>query len=78
MLRNTFLHVPGIGVISERKLWSSGIHSWEALLQTDSLRFSMRKTQWLKECIPESKKHLEDNNPTITSVPNGFHEIGRK
>jgi len=24
----------------------------------------MRKTQWLKECIPESKKHLEDNNPT--------------
>jgi len=63
MLRNTFLHVPGIGAISEQKLWFSGIHTWEALLQIDPFRLSQRKVQSLKECIGESKRHLEENNP---------------
>ncbi len=33
ILRNTFCHVPGIGIITERKLWASGILSWEDLLE---------------------------------------------
>ncbi|NTW35133.1 MAG: ribonuclease H-like domain-containing protein [Syntrophobacteraceae bacterium] len=32
MLKNTFCHLPGIGIQTERKLWSSGITSWEHLL----------------------------------------------
>ncbi|MBP8645456.1 MAG: ribonuclease H-like domain-containing protein [Syntrophobacteraceae bacterium] len=32
MLRNTFCHVPGIGLITERRLWNLGIHCWEQLL----------------------------------------------
>jgi uncharacterized protein YprB with RNaseH-like and TPR domain len=63
MLRNTFLHVPGIGAISEQKLWFSGIHTWEALLQIDPFRLSQRKVQSIRECIGESKRHLDENNP---------------
>ncbi len=29
MLRNTFSHITGIGVRTERLLWERGIHSWE-------------------------------------------------
>lgn len=64
MLRNTFLHVRGIGAISEQKLWSSGIHTWETFLQTGPFKVSQGKVQSIKECIEESKRHLEENNPT--------------
>jgi len=29
MLRHTFVHLPGIGLKTERSLWQKGIHSWE-------------------------------------------------
>ena len=29
MLRHTFVHLPGIGLKTERSLWQNGIHSWE-------------------------------------------------
>jgi hypothetical protein len=29
MLKNTFLHIPGIGNATERKLWSTGFGNWE-------------------------------------------------
>lgn len=32
MLRNTFVHVRGIGYATERKLWSSGVTTWEEFL----------------------------------------------
>lgn len=32
MLRNTFLHVPGVGEKTERKLWENGIHTWDDYL----------------------------------------------
>ena len=32
MLRNTFLHIPGVGRTTERLLWERGYPDWEALL----------------------------------------------
>ena len=29
MLRQTFLHVPGVGYRTEERLWRSGVESWE-------------------------------------------------
>jgi hypothetical protein len=29
MLTNTFCHVPGLGIETEKRLWSSGLRSWE-------------------------------------------------
>ncbi len=29
MLHQTFCHIPGIGMKTERKLWEAGITSWE-------------------------------------------------
>lgn len=34
MLRNTFQHLPGIGEKTESRLWASGLHTWEELLES--------------------------------------------
>lgn len=36
MLRHTFVHIPGVGRVTEERLWGSGIRSWEECL--DGLR----------------------------------------
>jgi hypothetical protein len=32
MLRNTFIHLPGVGTVRERALWERGILDWECFL----------------------------------------------
>lgn len=38
MLRHTFIHVPGIGYITEQKLWTQGFLSWEDCLNKSGQR----------------------------------------
>ena len=39
MLRSTFLHLPGIGPVREKRLWAQGVRTWEdlAAAEADSL-----------------------------------------
>lgn len=37
MLRSTFLHLPGIGYVTEAQLWRSGVRDWTALRQLAEL-----------------------------------------
>ena len=62
MLRNTFCHFPGISLSREQELWSSGIHSWDALLETDFTESRKRSGPVLSH-IKNSIEHLEDVNP---------------
>ncbi|HBA85363.1 MAG TPA: exonuclease [Verrucomicrobia bacterium] len=32
MLRNTFLHIQGVGASTERKIWGKGLHNWAEFL----------------------------------------------
>ncbi len=34
MLENSFIHIPGIGEATERKLWESGVFQWCDFLHT--------------------------------------------
>ena len=63
MLKNTFLHVPGLGIKSEQRIWSSGVHSWNDLLGGDFTYFSPMRRENLKRGIEESLEHLSRNNP---------------
>ena len=65
MLKNTFIHVPGIGLISEQKIWSSGIYSWDDLLTGGLPFFSQRKRDLLKQCLEESNEQLSTFNPNF-------------
>lgn len=49
MLRNTFVHIPGIGKNTENKIWQNNILSWEEFLENSD-----------KVYIPESRKQKID------------------
>jgi uncharacterized protein len=63
MLKNTFLHVPGLGIKTEQRIWNSGIHCWDDLLRGNLALFSQRRMDILKQSIEESLEHLSGNNP---------------
>ena len=65
MLKNTFIHMPGLGMKSEQRIWSFGVHSWDDLLRANVTHFSQKRTDFLKRGIEESLEHLSGNNPTF-------------
>jgi len=74
MLKNTFLHIPGIGIITERRFWESGVHSWEDFTPNSSIRLSPSKRDMINACLEKSHKNIEFNNPNYFSdlLPNNL------
>jgi uncharacterized protein YprB with RNaseH-like and TPR domain len=56
MLRHTFCHIPGVGDKAERRLWESGVTSWE-----DALRRPQRRLD--EQHLRDSLAHFEGRNP---------------
>lgn len=52
MLKNTFCHIPGVGMRSERNIWKNNILSWEDFLNSNKL-------PKLRKNVFEPKAHLE-------------------
>jgi len=63
MLKHTFCHIPGIGPKKEKRLWASGLQSWEACLQSDLIRLPNDKARSLLGYVEESTARLGDDNP---------------
>jgi uncharacterized protein YprB with RNaseH-like and TPR domain len=59
MLKNTFHHIPGIGVRTEKKFWGNGIQCWSDLEKNSPVKLALDK----KQVIQDSYTHLENNNP---------------
>lgn len=62
MLKNTFCHIPGIGLRLESVLWRTGIASWDVILNIDVLRLPFLKKTLFCEYVHESFKHYKDGN----------------
>lgn len=56
MLANSFCHIPGIGETTERRLWSTGVTSWDLAVRQPSLRSS-----WTRH-IQESMNHHQNRD----------------
>jgi uncharacterized protein YprB with RNaseH-like and TPR domain len=63
MLKNTFLHISGLGIKTEQRIWASGIHSWDDLLREGLRRASPRRRDILKQGMEESIEQLSVKNP---------------
>ena len=63
MLKNTFLHISGLGIKTEQRIWASGIHSWDDLLREGITGASPRRRDTLKQWMEESIKQLSVKNP---------------
>ena len=67
MLKNTFLHIPGIGIITERQFWESGVRSWEDFTPNSPIRLSESKRDTITAYLEESHQNIESNNPNYFS-----------
>jgi hypothetical protein len=62
MLKNTFLHVPGLGIKTEQRIWSAGVHSWNDLLRGELSWFSPIRRDIVKRSIEDSIEYLSRRN----------------
>jgi uncharacterized protein YprB with RNaseH-like and TPR domain len=63
MLKNTFIHIQGVGAITEQRLWEQGIRNWEAFDQSDSSGMSGKQSEAIRAFLAESRRQLEEENP---------------
>jgi len=75
MLKNTFMHIPGIGNITEQRLWESGIQHWDQFTSNHSIRLSPAKMDTITTYLEQSYHHLKTGNPNYFSehLPANLH-----
>ncbi|MBI5561424.1 MAG: ribonuclease H-like domain-containing protein [Deltaproteobacteria bacterium] len=73
MLKNTFCHIQGLGLRSERRLWSRGVLSWDAFLDGADEPHARPNMPASKAQVLESIKRLEAGEPSFfaRSLPAG-------
>ncbi|MHB1457463.1 MAG: ribonuclease H-like domain-containing protein [Armatimonadota bacterium] len=63
MLKSTFIHVPGIGYATERKIWEMGAGNWEQYLEChNDLNLSTGKKSLIRPIVEQSIMELERGN----------------
>lgn len=62
MLRNTFCHIPGIGVRTENRLWDVGVHSWDNVFDERLTVLPPSSLSSLAAFVRESQEELDGNN----------------
>ncbi len=62
MLTNTFCHVPGLGIEMEKRLWSSGLRSWDAFCDGSPVPLTPAKVASLGWHLKTSAEHLAAGN----------------
>jgi uncharacterized protein len=77
MLRNTFCHIPGVGLKTERGFWSQGIRSWEDALANGLTEESSYKTVLMKTRVIESRICLEKGDASYFARSLPVNELWR-
>ncbi|MFZ5571086.1 MAG: ribonuclease H-like domain-containing protein [Thermodesulfobacteriota bacterium] len=62
MLQNSFLHIPGIGLKTEEKLWQAGLTEWRQAVVPGGFPIPVRKRLLFTDCLHESMDQLRNRN----------------
>ena len=76
MLSSSFLHIPGIGPTTERRVWQQGVHSWqEFLADPGRARLSARATERVASAVSLSLDRLQEGDHCFfaASLPRREH-----
>jgi len=75
MIKNTFIHINGIGHQKEKHLWSKQIFCWQDFITNSNRVFSSNFTTQIITTLSKSFKSYEDNDPTYFAkkLPNNQH-----
>lgn len=60
MIQSTFIHLPGVGEVTEKSLWSQGIHTWDDLELSAEEIFSPKKAKKCLIALDESRAAFSD------------------
>jgi len=66
MLTNTYIHIPSIGYTTEKKIWESGISSWDSF-DKDRLNMSENRKRRLKHFVELSIDALDKKDHSFFS-----------
>ena len=67
MLQSTFIHIQGIGAVTEQRLWDSGLRDWNSFSEDLPIPISASRKYFFEQGIEESKRHLTNGNPAYFS-----------
>ena len=59
MLKNSFVHLPGIGPETEQRFWDQGLKTWDCLTQNMDSLFGAQKASKIARAIDECRSALE-------------------
>ncbi len=68
MLPHTFRHIPGIGLKTEQRLWSSGLLSWDDFVWPYPVKLLPDKMQLIGEYVQQSRERLEHDPLYFTEL----------
>ena len=77
MLTNTFIHVPGVGIKTEARLWDTGITDWNCVGAGNPLLTRISVNSLLFRIIEESKIRLGEGNASYFSRQLPAHQSWR-
>ena len=63
MIENTFLHIPGIGMKTEQRLWEAGIHCWDDFTPSRPVKLSPSRMDGINAALTESRRNLASGDP---------------
>ncbi|SDT84189.1 ribonuclease H-like domain-containing protein [Desulfobacula phenolica] len=75
MLINTFIHIPGIGPVTEKKIWQANVLTWKDYNCFSYLNLSDAKIEEIKGFAKKSNQNLENNHPGFfeSRLPSNQH-----
>jgi hypothetical protein len=59
MLINSFLHIPGVGAVTEKRLWTAGLLDWHQVDSAGSCDISAKSLMRIAACMAESCENLD-------------------
>jgi len=67
MLNSSFIHIQGIGAITEQRLWETGFRDWDSFSGDITIPIPAGRKYFLEKGIEESRRHLANRNPVYFS-----------
>ena len=78
MLSQTFIHLPGVGPVTERELWADGICTWDDFIASDRLpRRAGRQGDMLRGLVRRSRERLRDSDAAYFAAALPHSELWR-
>ena len=76
MLQHTYIHLPGVGHLTEARLWRAGARHWDSLeLPETGERLRARQLAWVSGAIEESRRALRQRDAAYfwSRLPSSDH-----